>query len=892
MTGKPRLKLRGLLTAAILSIAVMMPQQAAFAAAAGTNTDRPWLDSSRSPEERTGLLLEEMTLKEKVDFVTGNVNNFYGFYNAPVERLGIPALTMADGPTGVRIAHPDIQNKQSTAFPAPMALAATWNTETAGKYGDLVGNEAFHTTHNVLLGPGFDIARLPWGSRNFESLGEDPLLQSKLGVAYVNAVQSYPVIATAKHYLLNNQETDRFTVDSRATERAMMEIYTRPFAAAVKEAGLGSVMCSFNKINGVAACENPAALTTMLRDRIGFEGFVMSDYGANLSTVESALAGLDLETPGEPYGKWGSQLLAAVESGKVSEERIDLMAGRTLEQMFEKGLFEQPAVNEPIPAKAHGAAAREIAEESMVLLQNNNKLLPLDGSKLKSIAVIGPDADTYTTVGGSSLVNPTYTVSALQGIKDRAGNGVSVEYAPGTDPVGTGDIVNGPDAVPSSVLSSGGYGEKSGLRAEYWTNNKMEGEPSLVRTDGQVNMNLGFYNFDGLNGQSSKLPATPGDLNGLMSARWTGFVTAPQTGEYNLSVTSTGSAKLYLDGKLIAENTKETLETQKAAVQLKAGERHEVKIEYSTPYRPGLSTDFGGMVRFGWEPPANAVENKMQKAVELAKKSDVAVVVVRTYESEGYFDRSDLELPNNQSRLISKVAAANPKTIVVSMSGRAVEMDGWQKEVDSIVQAWYAGQEQGNAIASVLFGDVNPSGKLPVTFPVNEERTPVATEQQFPGVNRVSEYSEGVMVGYRGFEQAGIKPAFAFGHGLSYTSFEYRNAKVKVSGPANKRTVKVALNLRNTGDVTGAEVVQVYTGKLPAAVATAPKQLAGWSKVELKPGKQQRVEIELDAKALSYWDEAKHQWVMPNGKVPIYVGSSSSDIRLTTSVTVGSPSGK
>ncbi|MFP4974130.1 glycoside hydrolase family 3 C-terminal domain-containing protein [Paenibacillus sp. CN-4] len=892
MTVKPRLKLRGLLTAAILSIAVMMPQQAAFAAAAGTHTDRPWLDSSRSPEERTGLLLEEMTLKEKVDFVTGNVNNFYGFYNAPVERLGIPALTMADGPTGVRIANPDIQNKQSTAFPAPMALAATWNTETAGKYGDLVGNEAFHTTHNVLLGPGFDIARLPWGSRNFESLGEDPLLQSKLGVAYVNAVQSYPVIATAKHYLLNNQETDRFTVDSRASERAMMEIYTRPFAAAVKEAGLGSVMCSFNKINGGAACENPEALTTMLRDRIGFEGFVMSDYGANLSTVESAMAGLDLETPGEPYGKWGSQLLAAVESGKVSEERIDLMAGRTLEQMFQKGLFEQPAVNEQIPAKAHGAAAREIAEESMVLLQNNNKLLPLDGSKLKSIAVIGPDADTYTTVGGSSLVNPTYTVSALQGIKDRAGNGVRVEYAPGTDPVGTGDIVNGPDAVPSSVLSSGGYGEKSGLRAEYWTNNKMEGEPSLVRTDGQVNMNLGFYNFDGLNGQSSKLPATPGDLNGLMSARWTGFVTAPQTGEYNLSVTSTGSAKLYLDGKLIAENTKETLETQKAAVQLKAGERHEVKIEYSTPYRPGLSTDFGGMIRFGWEPPANAVENKMQKAVELAKKSDVAVVVVRTYESEGYFDRSDLELPNNQSRLISKVAAANPKTIVVSMSGRAVEMDGWQKDVDSIVQAWYAGQEQGNAIASVLFGDVNPSGKLPVTFPVNEERTPVASEQQFPGVNRVSEYSEGVMVGYRGFEQAGIKPAFAFGHGLSYTSFEYRNAKVKVSGPANKQTVKVALNLRNTGDVAGAEVVQVYTGKLPTAAATAPKQLAGWSKVELKPGKQQRVEIELDAKALSYWDEAKHEWVMPNGKVPIYVGSSSSDIRLTTSVTVGSPSGK
>ncbi|MBN2980388.1 MULTISPECIES: beta-glucosidase [Cohnella] len=885
---------RAMLAAVVTSIAVVSPLHTAAAA-----ETQPWLDASKSPEERTELVLQEMTLEEKVEFVTGNLNNYYGFYNAPIERLGIPALTMADGPTGIRIANPEIQNKKSTAFPTPIALAATWNTETAKRYGDLIGNEAYNTTHNVLLGPGFDIARLPWGSRNFESLGEDPLLQSKLGVAYVNEVQKYPVIATAKHYLLNNQETERFTVDTEASERAMMEIYTRPFAAAVEEADLGAAMCSFNKINGVFACENPTVLTELLKDRLGFDGFIMSDYGANLSTAESAIAGLDLETPGVPYGQWGDKLLAAVQNGQVSEETIDGMAKRILVQMFDKGLFDKPAVNVQIPAAEHGQAALEIAEETMVLLRNEDNALPLDEDKLDSIAVIGPDADSYATVGGSSLVQPTYTVSPLEAIREQAGSGVQVEYAPGTDPISTGDILNGPSAVPSSLLfpesaasGNGAAAAGSGLHGEYWTNNRMEGDPSLVRTERQVNMNLGFYNYDGLNGQSSKLTKLPDPFNGMMSARWTGSIAAPETGEYTLSITSLGSGKLYFDGELLIDNKGETVETTEAKVNLVAGEKHDIRIEYRTDWPNTLDSDFGGLIRLGWVPPADAVDPTMQEAVDLAARSDVAIVVVRTYESEGYIDRSDLDLPNNQEQLISEVAAANPNTVVVSMSGRAVEMDGWKDDVKAIVQAWYAGQEQGNAIANVLFGEVNPSGKLPVTFPVDENNTPVSSETQFPGVGGVAEYSEDVMVGYRGYEKNELQPAFAFGHGLSYTTFEYRNAKTTVSGNADNRKIKVSLNLRNTGDVSGAEVVQVYTGKLPTDVTTAPKQLAGWAKVELQPGKQQRVEIELDPKALSYWDEQADRWVMLEGEVPVYIGSSSADIRLETSVVVGSPSGK
>ncbi|QVY61974.1 beta-glucosidase H [Cytobacillus gottheilii] len=881
MKKKPKVKFKLILLTLIFSLLV-----SPFSALAA-ETSQPWMNKSLSAKERAHLLLEKMTLEEKVSFVTGNLNNFYGFYNEGLDRLGIPALTMADGPAGVRIANPDIQDKKSTALPAPIALAASWDEKAAQTYGELIGNEAYNTTHNVVLGPGLDIARFPWGERNFESLGEDQLLQSKLAVPYVNGIQSYPVMATAKHFLLNNQETERFTINSVASERAIQEVYARPFADVIQKADLSSVMCSFNKVNGTSACENGTLLTDILKDKIDFEGFVMSDYGANYTTAESANAGLDLETPGTPYGHWEEKLLASVKEGQVSEERIDDMVFRILTEMFSKGLFDQPVQNNLIPAEEHGEIAREIAEQSMVLMKNEKNALPLDKDALDSIAVIGPDADNASAAGGgSSLVIPTYTVSPLEGIKNYVGEDTKVTYAPGSDPISAGDILPGPSAVPSSLLSPGGNGKESGLKGEYWTNLHLEGEPYLTRTDNQVNFNLGFYNYDGLNAQSPKLPKTPGEFNREMSARWTGDIAAPATGEYVLSLSSLGTGKLYLDGKLLIDNESKKLVTDKKTVSLKKGEKHQVRIEYSTG-EAGDAQDFGAMIRFGWEPPKDAVDTKIQEAVKVAKDSDVAVVVTHTYDSEGYVDNNSLDLPNNQAQLIEKVSEANPNTIVVQMSGRAVQMD-WQDEVPAIVQAWFAGQEQGNAIANVLFGEANPSGKLPITFPVDEQSTPVSDEIQFPGVEGVSEYTEGVFTGYKGYEKEGIEPAFAFGHGLSYTTFDYKNvkAKAKKKGKNKDTEITVDLNVRNTGDVTGSEVVQVYAGKLPANIDTPAKQLAGFKKVELKPGKQQRVKITLDAKVFSYWDEKSDQWVMPSGKVPIYVGSSSEDIRLVGSVQI------
>lgn len=845
-------------------------------------TNHPWMNISLTANSRAELLLKEMTLEEKVAFVTGNQNTDYGFYNAPIERLNIPALQMADGPAGVRIANPNIQGKKSTALPAPIALAATWNTTAAETYGELIGNEAYNTTHNVLLGPSLDIARFPWGERNFESFGEDPLLQAKIGTAIVRGLQKYPLIVTGKHFLLNNQETERFTVNSIANERTIHELYMRPFADIITNTSLNSIMCSYNKVNGLYACENEMLLTDILKKQYNFQGFVMSDYGANHSTVASALAGLDLETPGEPIGVWGDKLLEAVKDGKISEKRINEMSRLILVQMFQMGLFDHPVQNKPIPIRSHGAIARKLAEESIVLLKNSQSLLPLDDTKLDSIAVIGPDADNASAAGGgSSLVKPTYTVSPLEGIRNRARKGTIIKYAAGTDPISTGDIFPGPDAVPSALLTTNG--KSTGLVGEYWPNFDFEGKPVLVRTDPQVNLNLGFYNYEGFNAQSPKLPTTPISLNGTMSARWTGNMVVPSNGKYGLSLTSRGISKLYVNDKLVIENNSPKLVTSTKTIPMTKGHQYKIRVEYSTGKSEPGAQDVGGMIRFGWVPPANVIDPFMQKAVDLAKESTVAIVVTRTYDSEGYVDRSDLALPNNQEQLIREISKVNPNTIVVQMSGRPVQMNTWQNDVASIIQAWFAGQEQGNAVARVLFGDVNPSGKLPVTFPLNEKLTPVSSVVQFPGLNGESRYSEGIFLGYKGYEKTNIQPAFPFGFGLSYTTFKYSNLKTNIKG----KKVVVSLELRNIGKRSGSEVVQVYTGPLPTKVETPLKQLAGFAKVSLEPNKQKHVEIELDSKSLSFWDDNKDNWIMPTGTVPIYVGSSSQDIRLIGNITIG-----
>ncbi|KQR15979.1 glycoside hydrolase family 3 C-terminal domain-containing protein [Cellulomonas sp. Leaf334] len=848
-----------------------------------------WWDESGPDTRRARALLRQMTLDEKVDMLHGELNNFYGFYNGPIARLGIPALTMADGPAGVRIANPDVNEQEATQLPAPIALAATWDTALAEQYGQVAGDEAFRTGHNVLLSPAVDIARVAQAGRAFEALGEDPLLSGTIGAAEIRGIQSHPVVADIKHYNVYTQEENRLSGGNAVLdERTLQEIYTRPYAIGVEQGRPGSAMCAFNKVNGVYACESDELMNRILKAQLDFEGWVMSDYGATHSTVQSILGGLDQEMPGNTTPQTGpgacffcGPLLDAVRAGQVPVSRIDDAVLRILRPMFALGLFDNPPVVSALPEAEHGAFARQVAERSAVLLKNQSAALPLQAN-VGSIAVIGADADTVVAGGGSSLVKPTYTVSPLEGIQARAGAGVLVRHVAGADPVTSASLIPGPDPIPSDFLSTG---TENGLRAEYFAEPDFTG-PIADRTDPYAAINAGFFLFQGFNAQSPHFPLQTRDMAG--SIRWTGTLTAPVDGTYGIAVTTTGSATVTLDGVavLTADPTGE-VSTTSVDVDLAAGETHELLVEYVND-GPG-GTDAGAVFQLGWTTPAGVVAPQAQAAADLARSSQAAVVLVRDYSSEGG-DKPDLDLPNGQAELVRQVAAANPRTVVVLVAGGAVQTSDWEQGVPAIVHSWFGGQEQGNALAGILFGDVNPSGRLPITLPVDEDSTPVSSPEQYPGDGLDQLFTEGIYVGYRGYEEFGIEPQYPFGHGLSYTTYDYRNLR---TAPAANGALQVKVAVRNTGAVAGTETVQVYVGNLPTRqVQSAPKVLAGWATVTLQPGERKQVTVALSPESVSYWDVDRDRWRTPRGDIPVYVGSSSTDLHLTGTLRTGARAGR
>jgi len=844
-----------------------------------------------SADRRARTLLARMTLEEKIDMLHGELNNYYGFYNAPIPRLGIPALTMADGPMGIRVADPAVNGQRATALPSGIALAATWNVQLARQYGEVMGDEAHRTGHNVVLGPVFDIARAPLFGRTFENFGEDPLLNGTMGAAHVRGIQQSPVISAVKHYNLYNQEANRlFGLNVTVDERALQEIYTRPYAIALPESRPGSVMCSFNQVNGTYACESDLLLNQILKKQLGFQGWVMTDYNASFSTEAAILGGLDQELPGasttendptSPSGppqascRFCQPLLAAVSAGQVPMARIDDAVLRMLREMFLHGLFDNPATVRALPEAEHGAIARAIEQQAIVLLKNTNRTLPLKPD-IGSIVVIGADADNAVAGGGSGLVKPTYTVSALAGIRARA-KGVDVKYIAGADPVTPVSFLPGPDPIPQGFLKPA-KGQGSGLRAEYFLNPDFAGTPDIDRTDPYAAINGGFFLFPGFSASSPGFPDLPVSVNGKSSIRWSGTLSTPVTGSYTLALTSTGVSRLFVDGQLVAsttgiESVTTPPETKSASLDFQAGSVHAIRVEFSNT--APATTDTGPQFKLGWVPPAGVVAPQARAAADLARTADAAIILVRDYGSESG-DRSTLRLPNGQGKLIQQVAAANPNTIVVLTTGGAIQTSDWDTSVPAVLQAWYGGQEQGHAIADILFGDINPSGKLPLTMPVDDSKTTVSTAERYPGAGTEVRASEGIFVGYRGYEQFNIQPQYAFGHGLSYTSFDYSNLRATPTSV----TVKVS----NTGDVAGSETVQVYAGKLPAPVETAPKALAGFAKIDLEPGQSQDVTIPLARESMSYWDVGKDAWVAATGNIPILVGASSADIRLRGSL--------
>ncbi|MET0928443.1 MAG: glycoside hydrolase family 3 C-terminal domain-containing protein [Aeromicrobium sp.] len=859
------------------------PNQArvrAEAAPAVPVADRVWLDAALTPRSRAQALLDQMTLEEKVDLMTSDVGP-YAYYNAPIPRLGIPALKMADGTAGIGARGWTVPGTgdTATAMPSGMALASTFSASVAKTFAGLVTDEAKRTGHNMLLGPNADIIRQPWWGRESETMSEDPLLTSRITTPYVREVQSQNVIADMKHYAIYNQETNRANgQNSIVSERAAHEVHLAPFESAVKNADLGSVMCSFNKIGGTFACESPQALQEWLRDDLGFKGFVITDFGAAHSTVGSIEAGTDMETGTQAF--YGQKLIDAVNAGEVDVALVDKAVLRVLTVMLDVGLFDNDYEVTPLPVTSHGATARKVEEQAITLLKNTNSQLPLSASSLGSIAVIGGDANIATAQSGAPYVKPTYSVSPLDGIrKIAAASDVEVNYSPGTDPLNGASMLGGFAAVPSSVLSPDS-GTGDGLTAQFWTTTDMSGEPTVTRVERQVNYDVALLSAsDGLRSSQVEPPPAANTQTGG-SAIYTGSITPPASGTYRFSLSGWGSATMSLAGNTVIDMTGQggyrTVTSD--PITLTAGASYPVRVEYRAD-QP-LGTIDQGALKLGWSHPTDAVSPAITAAAEVARSSTAAVVVVGDYESEQR-DRDDLVLPNEQDQLIAAVRAANPRTVVVLQTGGPVLMP-WLSSVRSVVQTYFGGQEVGNALARILFGKVSPSGRLPITYPKKVADVPVPSP--LAGINNPDvTYDEGVFVGYRAYKQLGRAPQFAFGHGLTYTTFAYSGLSLETDDAGR---IVATFSVENTGDRTGTEVPQVYVGALPTSVSTPPRSLAGWSKVTLTPGQTKQVTVTIDRRQFSYWDSAQDRWVTPDGNLRVYAGASATKTPLSARVAV------
>ncbi len=793
-------------------------------------------------EERVEDLLKRMTLEEKIEMIGGT-----GFETKAIERLGIPPLNMADGPLGVRW-------DNSTALPSGILLGATWNPEIVTEFGKVLATETKAKGRHVILAPCVNIARIPMGGRNFESFGEDPFLTSRIAVNYIKGVQQENVVATVKHFAANNQEHQRDFVNTIVDERTLNEIYFPAFKAAVEEANVLAVMCAYNKLNGHYCSENDYLLIDVLKNKWKFNGLVMSDWGAVHSSVPVFKGGLDLEMPESKYLS-NDSLLQKIKSGELSESHLDDKVRRILRVMFTIGLFDNYQYDSTkVNTEEHKQIALNIAREGIVLLKNENSILPLNLNKIKSITVVGPNSKVAITGGGgSSMVVPFNSLSPLEALQNKIGDKVKINFAQGL-------IINGEtNVIENNFLFTDKKQKTNGLNAEYFTNKDLKGKPAKVVVDKEVNF---MWNDKG------PFEDFPKDN---FSVRWTGYLKPDKSETYTFDVGSDDGVRLYIDDELIINDWNDhAYLTNSFTKDLVAGQLYKIKLEY-------YENVGGAIVKFGWRKPNDEL---LVDAINAAKYSDVVIVFAGTnanYESEG-FDRKDLILPNEQDEFIEKLSEVNKNIVVVLTTGSPVLMDRWIDKVDGLIEAWFAGEQAGNAIAEVLLGETNPSGKLPITFPMKwEDCSAFNTYKKEDGTTR---YEDGIYVGYRHFERNNIQPLFPFGYGLSYSSFKYNDLKLSSKEiDANDKLV-VSLKLKNTSKLKGSEIVQLYVKDIKASVDRPVKELKSFKKVSLNPGEEKDVEMIIDKSALSYFDPKTKEWVAESGEFEILVGSSSQDIKL------------
>ncbi|HTB57157.1 MAG TPA: glycoside hydrolase family 3 C-terminal domain-containing protein [Polyangia bacterium] len=833
--------------AAVLAVAVVLDLGVLLTkAAAHPPKPRP---TAAEVEKRADALLARMTLEEKLDYLGGADN----FYIRAIKRLGLPAFRMADGPFGVRNVGP------STAYPAGIGLAASWDVALASRVGAAIGRDARARGVAIMLAPGVNIYRAPMCGRNFEYLGEDPFLAARMAVGYVEGMQAEGVSATIKHFLGNNSEVDRHHTSSDLDERTMREIYLPAFEAAVKEAHVGALMTSYNLVNGVHMTENAALVDGLVKKEWGFDGVVMSDWDATYDGVAAANAGLDIEMPSAKFMN-RETLLPALKAGKVSQATIDDKVRRILRTAIRFGWLDRPAVDASLSlySEEGRAVALDAARAGLVLLKNDGDLLPLDKKKLKTVALIGPNAYPAIPVGGGSAqVRPLAATSFVQGLADALRGSATVLVHHGVPTLA--EIFDATDFV--TAAPSDGRPGQPGLKGEYFDDPALGGAPVLTRVDPHVNFAWDKPNF------------WPTGDRKQSSARWTGAFIAPSSGEYRFAAFSYGldEYRLYVDGKLILDRARGPEPINFASLALQAGRAYAIRFEY-------LHGDHHARVGLGVRRADAFVD---PGAKELAARADVVVVAAGfepMTESEGY-DRS-FQLPAGQEELIAAVRAANKRVIVAVTSGGGVDMTRFIDQVPAVLETWYAGQEGGTALAEVLLGEVNPSGKLPVTFERRFEDSAVAGSY-YPDADKRIVYKEGVFLGYRHFDKTGQKPLFPFGHGLSYTRFKYGALAVAPEAMAADAPVTVSFDVTNIGKRRGAEIAQLYVGDRHAPVPRPPKELKGFAKIELAPGETKRVQLLLDRRALSYFDVATKKWRAEPGAFELLVGSSSQRIELT-----------
>ncbi|KFA69726.1 hypothetical protein S40285_08117 [Stachybotrys chlorohalonatus IBT 40285] len=809
--------------------------------------------------------LASLSLEEKVSLLTAA--DFWRTKAIP--EKGIPAIKTTDGPNGAR-GGIFVGGTKAALFPCGISLAATWNKELLYEIGQHLADEVKARSADMLLAPTVCMHRHPLGGRNFESFSEDPLLTGKLSAQYIKGLQAKGIAAAIKHFVGNEQETHRLTIDSLVQERPLRELYLKPFEIAIREANPWAVMSSYNLINGVHADQNFHTIEDILRGEWKYDGTVISDWGGTNSSIEAVQAGCDIEFPYST--KWRlDKLVAAVNEGRLDIKAVDRAAENVLtlvERLKGSDLSAELPERED-DRETTRQLIRTAGHEGLTLLKNEGGLLPICPKNTK-VAVIGPNANrAIAGGGGSASLNPYYTTIPLESIRRVAEKEIS--FAQGCH------IHKWLPVASKFCTEKAG---KAGVNIDWFAGDKFQGEPVVV----QRRTNTDLFLWD-----SAPLK----QVGPHWSAVATTYLTPTATGKHTISFMSVGPGKLYVDGKLTLDLWDWTEEGEAmfdgsvdylVDVDMEAGKAIELKVEMTNELRPlakqkqfGITHKYGGC-RIGFKQEDKV--DYVQEAVEAAKAADVAVVIVGVdaeWESEGY-DRQTMDLPvdGSQDRLIEAVVKANPRTVVVNQSGSPVHMP-WVDHVPAILQGWYQGQEAGNALADVLFGLQSPSGKLPATFPQRIEHTPAWNN--WPGENQKVLYGEGLYIGYKHYERTRIAPLFPFGHGLSYTTFEYGRPEVSPKVLVPGGNINITMAVSNTGSRAGAEIVQVYVHDVKSRLPRPEKELVAFEKVYLEADETRHITISLDKYAVGYYDETIPGWIAEEGAFKILIGASSADIR-------------